>query len=139
MVLRRIVLLIGVLVLILGLSQVVAAQWWLRVMPSILTLPSLRINGVVDLMMGIALLAAAARREVSLRIFLLILGVLSLLGGVAMLACPAAMREAVNSFFLSRPHSSQLTMTMVSGVVRAIVGALLIYSASKIERRSVSR
>ena len=139
MVLRRIVLLIGVLVLILGLSQVVAAQWWLRVMPSILTLPSLRINGVVDLMMGIALLAAAARREVSLRIFVLILGVLMLVDGVAMLAWPAAMREAVNSLFLSLPHSFQLTMTMVHGVVWGIVGALLIYSASKIERRSVSR
>jgi hypothetical protein len=139
MVLRRIVLPIGVLVLILGLSQVVAAQWWLRVMPSILTLPSLRIFGVVALLMGIALLAAAVRREVSLRIFVLILGVLMLLGGVAMLACPAAMREVVNSFFLSRPHSSQLIMTMVFGVVRAIVGALLICSASKIERPSVSR
>ena len=139
MVLRRIVLPIGVLVLILGLSQVVAAQWWIRVMPSILTLPSLRIFGVVDLLMGTALLAAAVRREVSLRIFVLILGVLMLLDGVARLACPAAMREAVNSFFLGRPHSSQLIMIMVRGVVRAIVGALLIYSASKIERRSISR
>jgi uncharacterized protein YjeT (DUF2065 family) len=139
MVLRRIMLLIGVLVLIQGLSQVVAAQLWLRVMPSILTLPSLRIFGVVALLMGIALLAAAVKREVSLRIFVLILGVLMLVDGVAMLAWPAAMREAVNSLFLSLPHSSQLTMTMVRGVGKAIVGALLIYSASKIERRSVSR
>jgi hypothetical protein len=79
------------------------------------------------------------RREVSLRIFVLILGVFMLLGGVAMLACPAAMRESVTSFFLGRPHSSRLTMTMVSGLVWAIAGALLIFSASKNERCSVYR
>ncbi|MDO8585881.1 MAG: hypothetical protein Q7T82_02470 [Armatimonadota bacterium] len=131
MVLRRIVLIVGALVALVGLSQVAAVSWWLRVMPSILSAQGLRIVGVVALAIGIVLTLAAVRRLVGLRPFVLILGVLMTLGGVALLINPAGMRDSVYGFFLNRPHGSQVTMTWVAGLIRAAIGIAIIYAATR--------
>ena len=131
MVLRRIVLIVGALVVLIGLSQVVATSWWLGIVPSLLSVEGLRILGIAALAIGIVLTLAAMRRLVGLQPFVLALGVLMLLGGAALVITPAQMRVWAYGFFLNQPHSSRVTMTWMAGLVRAAIGVLIMYAATR--------
>jgi len=126
---RRIVLAFGALVALIGLSQVAAAHWWTRVLPSLMGLGHLRAYGIIILAIGIVLLMAALLRAVKLRLFVLILGLWILLAGAALLLIPAMMRDTAYAFFLNRAHGTQMTMMIVSGLVRVVIGILLVYAA----------
>lgn len=130
MIMRRVVLVLGALVLALGLSQVFAASWWLRIVPAMLAPHGLRIAGVIALLIGLVLVDAALLKEVGLRWFVVLIGALMLVGGVALLFSPNAM-SAYWTSFASRPHASQMTITWVAGIFRAIIGLLLIWAATK--------
>jgi len=130
MIIRRIVLVLGVLVVVLGLSQVVAASWWLRIMPGIMGPHGMRILGVVALLIGIVLVDAGVKHAVGLRAFVLVIGALMLVGGVVLLVNPGMM-NAFWASWMSRPHGSQMTMTWIAGLIRAVIGVLLVYAATK--------
>ena len=131
MMIRRIVLLIGALIALIGLSQIAAAHWWLRMMPWIMAPPHLRVLGIVALVVGAVLTIAAVRRAVCLRLFVLILGILMLLGGAVMLVAPGMMRDTVYAYFLNRPHESLVKMAYAGGLARTLIGAALVYAATK--------
>jgi hypothetical protein len=130
MLIRRIVLVLGVLVVLIGLSQVLAASWWLRIMPGMMGSHGMRILGIVALLIGAVLVDAWIRRAVGLRPFVLVIGALMLVGGVVLLINPGTM-NAMWASFMNRPHESQMTMTWIAGLVRAAIGALLVYAATK--------
>jgi hypothetical protein len=131
MFIRRVVLVLGVLVTLLGLSQTVAASWWLRIMPSMMAPRGMRILGIVALLIGIVLVDAALRRAVGLRLFVAIIGILMLFGGAILLLNPTPIHTIWVSF-MSRPHESLMTLTRVAGLFRAAIGVLLVYAATKV-------
>jgi hypothetical protein len=130
MIIRRIVLVLGAVVVLIGLSQVFAASWWLKVMPGMMAPHGMRILGGVALLVGVVLLDAAVRRAVGLRPFVLIIGILMLFGGAILLFNPGAMHTFWASW-MNRPHESQMTMTWIAGLVRAAIGILLVYAATR--------
>jgi hypothetical protein len=132
MITRWIVLIIGAFVALLGLSQIAAASWWLRIMPVIMGARDMRILGLVALIVGAVLIFAAARRVVELRAFVYVLGVLMLVGGALMLIDPAMIRDRVYSAFMSRPYGSQIVMARVGGLVRSVFGIALIWAVAKL-------
>jgi hypothetical protein len=136
MVLRWIVLIIGVLVLLLGVSQIFWASWWLSILPSVMALQTLRILGIVALVIGVTLTLAAARRAVGLRILVYILGLLMLISGIALVIDPMFMKNTVYSFFLNKEPGPQMMLTRIGGVIRALIGAALIYAAARPARRT---
>jgi len=131
MVIRRIVLVIGALIALIGLSQIAAANWWLRIMPSIMQTRELRILGIAALVVGVVLTFAGIRRLVGLWGFVLVLGVLMLVGGAVMLLNPAWIKDTVNPYFLNRPHNALIQMAWAGGAARVLIGALLISAASR--------
>ena len=131
MIVRGIVLVIGVFVALIGLSQIAAAHWWLRIMPWIMQAPHLRILGVVALLIGLVLTLAARRRVVGLRAFVMVLGILMLLGGAMLLVCPVVMKDTIYAYFMDRPHDSLLRMAYAGGATRLMVGIALLWSATR--------
>lgn len=131
MITRRVVLILGALIALMGVSQILAASWWLRIMPSIMDVKDLRIFGIVALAMGIILTYAAVKRLVGLRIFVLVLGILMLVGGTVLLVNPVMLRDNVYASILSRPYSSQLMFAWLGGAFRTLIGLALILAVTK--------
>ena len=134
MALRTVVSIVGVLIALIGLSQVAATAWWVRILPSIMGQPEVRVYGVVLLAIGAVLALAALRRLVALRLFVLVLGLWVVLSGAALLVSPGAMQHTVYAQFLSRPHGTQMAVICVSGLIRVLIGGLLVYSATRYQR-----
>ena len=127
---RVLVMVIGALIALVGLSQIVAAPWWLGVLPSIMDARNTLIFGVVAIVVGIILVVAVLQRAVAWRPFVLVLGLLMLLGGLALTLNPGTMRHILYMSVLSHPQKAQLAVTTVGGVIRAVIGLLLIYAAA---------
>lgn len=131
MVIRSLVFVIGILIVVIGVSQMAAANWWIDIMPKLMQPMNLQILGIIALVIGLILTTAALRHLVSLRPLVLVLGILMCLGGILLLANPCGAGETVRAMILSRPHEAQALMAQVGGLVRALIGVALIYAGSK--------
>ena len=132
MVLRGFVILVGVLIVIIGLSQVITPAWWLNsIMPALMGLPALRIIGIVAIVIGGLFTLAVLRGVVGLRLFVLILGLLMLVGGIVIVFDPILMKNGVYAFFLNRGTGAQLTATRVAGIFRTLIGIALVYAGRR--------
>lgn len=129
MVLRRTVYALGMLAVILGLSQMAFPSWWIGVSPKLVASTALCVGwGLFAGIVGGALIVAALRRLVGLGLFVLILGGLMLASGVAFIVHPSFARDIVAAFVVNPAPSLKLVITFGAGVARVVLGALLIYA-----------
>lgn len=129
MVIRRIVFALGLLAVIVGLSQTAFPSWWIGVSPKLVASTALCVGwGLFAGIVGVALIVAALRRLVGLGLFVLILGGLMLAGGVTFVVHPAFARDIVGAFVVNPAPSLRIAITFGAGVVRVILGALLLFA-----------
>ena len=131
MIIRRIIIILTALVVALGVSQVVAAPWWVGVVPNMVGSAWLVVFGVIGLLYGGLLLVAVAERLVGLRLFVAIIGVLSMAGGILALAGPGLVRDLANALITQRAHGFQMFVLWMSGTARVIIGLLVLWAITK--------
>ena len=128
MALRKIILVLAVLVILIGASQLVLMSWWSDIMRAFTNLLFLRILGLVALFMGGAILLGAVQRLVGLRLFMTILGLYALASGLVLLANAGLMRDLVYALFLNRGSAFRVMILLFGGTIRIIIGAAMLYA-----------
>jgi hypothetical protein len=131
MVIRRIVGVLGAVIVLVGLAEIVFPDWT-RVATEYLVVPTwLRLLGVLGAAIGIVFVVVAVKRLVGLRLFVLILGIYEILGSLALFAAPALFRDLIDALYLNRTPEFQLTVLWLSGLLRIGLGAALLYAVAK--------
>lgn len=127
MLLRGFVVLIGLIIAIVGISQAIAPGWWLTsLMPIIMGIAVLRVIGIVVIVIGGLLVLAALSRAVGLSLYVLILGLLMLVIGILLLVDPGLIKSGLEAFIVNR--GTGLVATRVAGVIRLLLGIALMYA-----------
>ena len=135
MVIRRIVRVLGAVIGLVGVSQIIWADWWLGVTRSVVETPGLRFIGLLVLAIGAVLAYAGFRRVVGLGLFVAIIGLLTLLGGALMLLNFALMKD-FTALVLNRSQGFQVFWMRSAGIVRLAVGIALVYAAMRPEHKA---
>ena len=128
MLLRKIILILAVLILLTGISQLVFMSWWSNVMQAFTNLTTLRLLGLVAVFMGGAILLGAVRRLVGLRLFMGILGAYVLASGFVLLASPGLMSDLVCALFVKRGSAFRVMILLFGGAIRIVIGGAMLYA-----------
>ena len=128
MLLRKIILILAVLILLTGISQLVFMSWWSNVIEAFANHLALRLVGLLAVFMGGAILLGAVRRLVGLRLFMIILGAYVLASGFVLLANPGLMSDLFRTFFLNRGSAFRIMVLLFGGTVRIVVGGAMLYA-----------
>lgn len=131
MAIRKILLVIGILITIVGLSQLVFVRWWVEHLPRLIESPSFYIWGLVPLLFGVVLLIGVLERAVGQRPLLAIISVISIIGGATMVAQPKFSKDIVDAIFGNRSHSIQLLVVAMGGLVRTLIGVVILWALAK--------
>jgi hypothetical protein len=132
---RAAVLIVGVLVFLVGLSEVVAGQWWIGPAKSMAASPAVRWFGIVGVAIGVVMLLAAHRRLVGLRSFITLLGLMMVVFSAHYLVDPDFWNRVMADAFLDRSVAVQTRFLVIQGLIRMVVGAAVVCAAH--ETRSV--
>jgi uncharacterized membrane protein len=127
MALRKILFVLAIVVILMGLSQIVFARWWVRHLPSYIESRSFYAWGVLPLLFGVILLIGILERVVGCRPFLSIVSLLSIIGGVVVIAQPEFAKDFVSAVFLKRSYSIKLLDLWLGGLVRILIGLTILY------------
>lgn len=131
-ILRGIVYLLGLILIIVGISQPLLPKFWLRVSHTIAGSDSqLRIFGIVAVFFGAVLLLSAVKKAIALIPFVAALGIIALGIGVVLLINPGSMRDLMDMIFLKRPQYRQHELLWIAGLVRVLFGIILILSVAR--------
>lgn len=128
MIVRRIILVIGVLTALVGLTQLAFTSWWLQAFGYILVTGWLPALGVLAIVIGCVMLIAAVERLVLLRGLFVVLGIIELVVGILVALNPTMIRELAQALVLNRQPGFQVFEVWIGGAVRVIIGGLLIYA-----------
>lgn len=129
MVLRRIILIFGVLLILLGVSQLLFADWWIVVPGAVRgSAFALFLIGLLAVAIGGVFLVATVTRLVGLLIFMLIVGAIVLAEGVVVLVSPDIMRDLLDALVLNRAHAFQVVAIWISGLIRIALGVAIVYA-----------
>ncbi len=128
---RKLLAVVGLLIALLGVSQIVWAAWWTDVAQSIVRSSLLRLWGLPPVVIGIVMIIAAARRLVGLRLFVIILGVYVVLVGLALLAAPELFGKLMDILLKGRSSQTQAFVVWLAGTLRVIIGVALLYAVAK--------
>ena len=127
--LRGLVLVLGVLVILVGVSLVIMPGWWLNMVKTSVDTSSIRLWSIAGIVFGVILLLAAAAREISMIWLMGIIGAISLVFGLVMIIEPSLFRSWTDTMFFNRPPHTQIMMAVIGGLVRIVLGALMIVAA----------
>lgn len=136
MILRKIVAVIGAVVVLVGLAEIVLPAQMIALTDAMMHPVTIRVLGVLELVIGVVLLAAALRRVVGLRTYVLVLGIWLIVVAVVMFAAPYFLIDLIYAMLLNRAHSVQLGVLWASGLVRILLGSALIWAAAVPPSRS---
>ncbi|MEN6358052.1 MAG: hypothetical protein ABFD83_13325 [Armatimonadota bacterium] len=129
--LRAVVFLLGLILILVGISQPLLPGFWIRISQGIVESESqIRIFGVVAVLFGAVMLLAAIKRAVALIPFVAALGVVALVFGIVMLINPERISGLMGTIFLNRPQYAQLKILWIAGIVRVIFGILLLLAVT---------
>lgn len=134
MMIRCMVGIFAALILLAGASQIVFAYWWLDRIEAMTAPALLRLWGILAVAIGILLVVASIKKQVGLRLFVLILGLYVLVSGVVTFAGPSLMRDLVEALVLKRTLQFQVTMLWTAGLLRIGLGGALLYAAIRLPR-----
>ncbi len=131
MVLRAIVAAIGILVMLVGLTELIFPDRLIEATDALMRPTALRILGIVELVLGLILIAAALNRAIGLTTFALILGTYVILIGIALIVAPGRLIGLSNALLLDASPATQSAVLGLSGVVRILIGAALFWSTMR--------
>lgn len=131
MVIRRIVSVIGFIVVLAGLIEILFPVWTVNMAVSLYRIIPLRIAGSIGLAMGVVLVIAALKQQVRIRIFVLVLGGLFILFSIVAVAEPGLIRDLGYALVLRRSWGFQLAVLWITGLIRISIGSALLYAAAK--------
>lgn len=131
MMIKRLVVVFGGLAILAGLSQLVSASWWVDITADIVNSRLLALNGIIGVLFGALMLVALAQRLVIMRGLFAFLGIFGMATGALALLNPDMTRDLVNALMLNRTHSYQVLVVWIGGILRTVVGVLLIYAVVK--------
>lgn len=126
MAIRKILIVLATALVLIGLSQVVFAQWWIKHLPNWIESPSFYVWGIWPLLFGVLLLLGVLEHAVGYREILAIVSILSIAGGILMLVQPQFVRDIAYAVFLNRSHSIRVVDLWVGGFARIAIGAVII-------------
>ncbi|MGQ9456163.1 MAG: hypothetical protein ACUVRS_01540 [Armatimonadota bacterium] len=133
MAIRKILLIIAILVTIVGLSQLAFVRWWVEHLPRWIESPSFYIWGLVPLLFGVVLLIGILERVVGQRLLLTVVSVISIIGGATIVAQPKFSKDAVHALFSNRSYSIQLLVVAMGGIVRTLIGVIILWALARPE------
>ena len=128
---RRIVGVLGLLIVVVGLAEIVFLDWARGFAQSFAQPVWLRLTGMVGVAAGVVFVIASAKRLVGLRLFVLILGIYAIVAGLVIFASPDFGRDLMDALLLKRSAESQLTILWASGLARIAIGCALIYAFAR--------
>ncbi len=126
MAIRKILVVLAIVVVLIGLSQVILAQWWIKHLPNWIESPSFYVWGIWPLLFGVLLLLGVLEHAVGYREILAIVSILSIVGGILVLVHPQFVRDIAHAVFLNRSHSIRLVDLWIGGFARIAIGTLII-------------
>jgi|YNPNPStandDraft_1061719.scaffolds.fasta_scaffold50522_2 hypothetical protein len=138
MAIRKILFVVAGIVVLVGASQIVFAAWWVDRIPRIAASGYFYLLGLPGLLFGVVLLIGIMERAVGLRFLLTVVAILSMIVGGVLLAQPEFVRDILDAVFVNRSHLVQVFDSLLGGLVRTVVGALLLYALIKPEGRAPS-
>lgn len=126
-VLRGIVLIFGLILIVIGISQPFFTNFWYKVSQNIVESPTNeRIAGAVAVIFGVVLIVAAIKRAVAVPGLVFVLGLIMLIPGIIILIRPDFIAAATTDSFLNRPPHERRLVLLFSGLIRAIIGVILV-------------
>ena len=132
---RKIVAIVGALAIVIGVYQIVRPDSSLAAARAILGKEYVTALGLPAAILGIVFLVAGLRRLVRISLLVTIIGGLMVIVGAMMLAHPGFTRSLIWRVYLGRSHSIQMAMTVAGGVIRSVLGTLLLYAGIVPPRR----
>jgi len=94
-----------------------------------------RLAGIFALFFGVMLLIGAKRRVIGLTTFLSILGWYMVAVAAVLLVYPPVLTGIIYAIFLNTPHATQVFVVQLSGLIRIVLGGLLLYAIARPPRR----
>jgi len=131
MILRRVVMVIGLVVVLVGLTEIIIPAQMLDFTDMLMRPVVIRLLSVVELALGVILIVAALKRLVRLRTFVMILGVYLAVLSAVLFAAPYFLIDMVNAILLYRPHGVQMTVLWASGLLRIALGGALLWATAR--------
>jgi len=128
MTVRRITVVIGLLAMLISVLQVFQPRafwsfWEGHLYERQVTLYAL---GIISFFLGLFLLYVGLRKLTLFSTLIWIIGVLSLISGLIMLVSPEFFLDLLSALFYARSDGTMLTISYISGVIRFLLGALIL-------------
>ena len=127
MIIKDILIAIGLLIFVVGVSEFIVSSWWIEAARKLFRSTSYRWLGLVALFIGLTLVYAAALSLVNLRWIIWFLGLISVFASLAILVVPGYMRSYSEKVFLNKPRNEQLRFLWITGFIRIVFGAIILY------------
>ena len=126
--LRHVVAIIGTVMLAVAFAQILRPEYppeFARALVAGEYMPSV---GLIAFIAGLTLLIAGVRHLVRIPLAVILVGGYAIIGGAVTFVYPDFVRDLIWKLYLYRSPSAQTMITITSAVVRAAVGALLLYA-----------
>lgn len=137
---RRALFVLALILMVIGGLQSVFQSFTINLTRSIVEMDFvMRLMGLVAFVFGALLLIAAWKRVIGLRPLMVVLGWIMFAAGAVILIAPGAWRELAYSVFLNRGAGTQSFMLSLSGLIRIVIGALILYGLSRAPQSIGSR
>lgn len=137
MAIRKILYVVAILIVLLGLSQLVFTNWWLERVPDLIRSSRLYLWGLPGLILGVLVLVGVLEKALGLRLLLGIWAILVIGCSCLLLIQPESVRNWLYTIFMDRPHWWQMSFTWVSGLVRILLGVIILYALMRPLRRAL--
>ena len=126
--LRSVVAIMGTVALAVGFAQILRPGTWPVLARALVAGEYVTSCGLVAIWAGIALLVAGVRHLVRIPLFVIVVGGYFIIFGVVMFVYPDYVRDKIWELYLYKSPSVQTVITIAGAVVRAAIGALLLYA-----------
>jgi len=126
--LRSVVAIMGTVALAVGFAQILRPGTWPVLARALVAGEYVTSCGLVAIVAGVALLVAGVRHLVRIPLFVIVVGGVYLIAGVVMFVYPNYVRDMIWALYLYKSPSVQTVITIAGAVLRAAIGALLLYA-----------
>ena len=129
--LRHIIAVLAVLIILVGLMEIIFPYRSISLSEKLMHSVAIRLTGVLGLAIGVVFVTAAVKRQVGLKLFMLIIGAYMMVGSAVMFTSPSFIQDLTDAIFLKRPIGTQLTLLWATGLLRIAIGAAMLYAVAK--------
>ena len=126
---RKIVAILGAIAVVAGVFDIVRPQLTLAAAQAVTKSDYMSAMGLLAIFIGLALALAGLRHEVRIPLFVTIVGGVAIIFGAMFFVHPQTIRRLLDTLWFDRGDTLRNVITVTRGIVRVIVGVLLLYSA----------